>query len=140
MILWLTGNSGSGKSTLATAFRKVAPQWVNLDGDAMRRSISVGVGFSKDDRHAHNLRVARLAKVLDGQGHNVIVSVIAPFRDTRREIENILPNVIWVYMKRKLVEDEQRPYEPPVGVVTLHVDETSLNEEVSELRRVTQWT
>ncbi|QQS61837.1 MAG: adenylyl-sulfate kinase [Candidatus Moraniibacteriota bacterium] len=37
------------------------------------------LGFSNEDRKEHNMRVARLTKVLNSQGFNRVVPVIAPF-------------------------------------------------------------
>jgi cytidyltransferase-like protein len=110
-VIWLTGQSGSGKTTLAAAVKARLSGVVVLDGDDMRESISPE-GFSHEDRHAHNLRVARLAQVLSRQSP-VIVSVIAPFRETRRQIDQII-SPLWVLCRRS----EQKagaefPYELP---------------------------
>ncbi len=111
-IIWLTGQSGSGKSTLARALKEKIPEAVVLDGDEMRESISLGAGFSMADRDAHNLRVARLALVLSKQSP-VIVSVIAPFEETRRKVDALIKPV-WVYIKRKgAARGTQYPYEAP---------------------------
>ena len=69
MITWITGNSGSGKTTLA---RKIiaADGGILLDGDSMRTCWSLGLG--KEDRIENNMRIAKIAKVLDGQGFNVV--------------------------------------------------------------------
>lgn len=53
---------------------------INLDGDIMRSSISKGLGFSNADRLENNLRIARLASVLESQGFDVVVSTICPGR------------------------------------------------------------
>jgi hypothetical protein len=92
-IVWLTGQSGSGKTTLGECIKSLFGTAVILDGDEMRDSIS-SEGFSRKDRHAHNLRVARLAQVLSKQSL-VIVSVIAPFADARSEIDNLI-SPLWV--------------------------------------------
>jgi len=89
LIIWLTGASGAGKTTLAKALVKKLRNWIILDGDDMRDSISVGAGFDEKDRTEHNLRVARLAKVLEKQGSNILVSVIAPFPDLREKVDLI---------------------------------------------------
>ncbi len=89
MIIWLTGASGAGKTTLANALSKKLRNWIILDGDEMRDSISVGAGFDEKERTEHNLRVARLAKVLEKQGSNILVSVIAPFPDLREKVDLI---------------------------------------------------
>lgn len=109
-IYWLTGQSGSGKTTIAEALHKEIGAVV-LDGDEMRNSISVGAGFSRKDRDEHNLRVARLAKVISKRSP-VIVSVIAPFKNTREEIDKIAKPV-WIYVKRKFKTDINKPYQVP---------------------------
>ena len=98
MIIWLTGASGAGKTTLAKALVKKLRNWIILDGDEMRDSISVGAGFDKKERTEHNLRVARLAKVLEKQGSNILVSVIAPFPDLREKVD-LICSPKWVCLK-----------------------------------------
>lgn len=109
-IIWLTGNVASGKTSLAYLLKERLNAVV-LDGDEMRQSISQGAGYGKRDRHQHNLRVARLANVLNSQGHNVVVSVIAPYENTRKKIDKIC-SVFWIYVKggRK---GKETPYEIP---------------------------
>ena len=121
MIIWFTGNSGAGKTTLAQAIQKKRPEIIILDGDEMRASISLGTGFSKEDREEHNLRVARLADVLNKQGHTIIVSVIAPFQDARNKITEIC-DPTWFFIKRNLSVDVKKPYEVPLNIFTIDVD------------------
>lgn len=109
-VIWLTGNMGSGKTSIAYLLKERLNAIV-LDGDEMRQSISLGASFSRKDRNEHNLRVARLAKTLHNQGHNVIVSVIAPFRKTRAEIDKIC-DPYWIYI-RGGEKGKDKPYEVP---------------------------
>lgn len=126
-IIWLTGQSGSGKTTLANVLQKELGAVV-LDGDEMRGSISEGLGFSKEDRNTHNLRVARLAKVLS-KTSPVIVSVIAPFESTRAQIDELIKPV-WIYLKRKLPKDKNKPYQIPKNPhLTLDSDKQSPQEQ-----------
>ena len=122
-ILWLTGNTGSGKSTLADAAEKhinrSAPSWnsaarklVVLDGDELRETISLDEDLSAEGRRKHNLRTARLAKLLQQKGFLVVVSVIAPFEALRKEIDAIC-SPQWIYVKRSGITSEDRPYEEP---------------------------
>jgi adenylylsulfate kinase len=83
MIWWITGNSGSGKSTLAKKMTNA--MW--LDGDAMRGCWSLG--FSREDRFENNLRIAKIAKVIHEQGHDVVVSTICPFKELRDAVQKI---------------------------------------------------
>lgn len=110
-VVWLTGQSGSGKTTLAGAIKARLSSAVVLDGDDMRESISAE-GFSAEDRHAHNLRVARLAQVLSKQSP-VIVAVIAPFSATRHEIDRMV-SPRWVLCRRRAQKQgSEFPYEVP---------------------------
>lgn len=123
-VVWLTGNMGAGKTSLAYLLKERL-DGVVLDGDEMRQSISTDAGFSKQDRHSHNLRVARLAKTLNAQGQNVIVSVIAPFRATRKEIEGIC-NPYWIYITGGAV-GKDKPYQKPLNPdVTIRPSRESL--------------
>ena len=109
-VIWLTGNVGSGKTSLAYLLKESLSAVV-LDGDELRASISTDLGFSKDDRDEHNMRVARLAKLLNSQGFNVVVSVIAPFQATRDKITELI-KPYWIYVKGgKFGKD--MPYEVP---------------------------
>ncbi len=140
--VWLTGNSEAGKTTLADAWREKHPSWINLDGDEMRATISLGAGFSPEDRREHNLRVARLARLLSTKGHDVIVSVIAPFQEVREEIQKIIPWCQWVYLKRDSIPvDPDRPYEEPPReflLVELDIDSLKVKEEVNALGSMLQ--
>lgn len=128
MIIWLTGASGAGKTTLAQELVKKLRNWIILDGDEMRDSISVGAGFDEKDRTEHNLRVARLAKVLEKQGINVFVSVIAPYPDLREKVD-LICNPTWVCLTGTHVDKNyENPYIQPDNA-SLYLD---LNMTVEE--------
>ena len=127
-IIWLTGQSGVGKTTLVNALKRKIGGIV-LDGDEMRETISTDLGFTREDRDTHNLRVARLANSLSRENF-VIVSVIAPFRTTRRKIDEIL-KPIWVYVERKLSIKKERPYEIPQNYhIKVNSDKQTTGEQV----------
>lgn len=130
-VIWLTGNTKSGKTSLAYLLKERL-NGIVLDGDEMRASISVGAGFSKQEREKHNLRVARLAKVLNAQNQNVIVSVIAPFRSTRKKITQIC-NPYWIYVKGGDF-GKDKPYQVPTNPdVTIEPSRESLLESIEKI-------
>ena len=86
----------------------------------MRDSISLGAGFTKADSAEHNLRVARLAKVLSEQSE-VVVSVIAPMIVIREQIDKTC-NPIWIYLHRTLPERDGHFYEEPTWYPTINQD------------------
>lgn len=132
-VVWFTGESGAGKTTIAKALKKEFDAII-LDGNDMRESISLGAGFSKEDRKEHNLRVARLANVLSRQ-QNVFVTVIAPMEDVRKEITGICCP-LWIYVKKDFPEREGHFYEEPKEYLqTILVDEFELHDSLLTLRR-----
>lgn len=127
-IYWLTGQTGVGKTTLANALQKKIGGVV-LDGDEMRKSISLGLGFSKGDRTKNNLRIARLAHVLSYRSI-VIVSVIAPFEEVRQQVDKAI-HPIWIYMKKKLPKAVNKPYEVPTNPhIIVDSDKQSTQDQV----------
>ena len=86
--MWFTGLSGAGKSTIS---RLVAAELERrgltvelLDGDAVRRHLSAGLGCTKEDREANLGRVGGVASRLGRAGGTVVVAAISPYRDARR--------------------------------------------------------
>jgi len=94
MITWITGNSGSGKTRLAKALQSEYGG-VILDGDDMRGCWELG--FSADDRWEQNKRVAKIARVIDKQGVDVIVATICPYKQLRKQVYNIT-NCKFIYL------------------------------------------
>jgi adenylylsulfate kinase len=88
--VWLTGLSGAGKTTIAdavaAALRAAGREVEVLDGDEVRRGLSAGLGFSRDDRDTHVRRVGFVAELLARHGVVVLVPVIAPYAATRDEV------------------------------------------------------
>lgn len=111
-IIWLTGNTGAGKTAIAYLLKERMNAIV-LDGDELRASISTDLSFSPEDRDQHNMRVARLAKILNAQGNNVVISVIAPFQATRDKINEVI-NPFWIYVKGGATGADN-PYEVPTN-------------------------
>ena len=144
-VIWLTGNTGAGKTTLAEGMKQyfneelgtdhpAARRVVVLDGEEMRATISTEEGLSPEDRRRHNLRVARLAKLMSEHGFLVIVAVIAPFTVVREELQSIC-DPMWVYIKRSNLNGPDRPYEPPVDpAAVIDNDLLSIEEGREELK------
>lgn len=132
-IIWLTGQSGAGKTTLAKRIQKEWP-CVILDGDEMRDSISLGVGFSPKDRADHNYRVARLARELCKQT-NVVVSVIAPIKNVRETILRNHSNIKFVYVKRTLPKRDGHFYEKSSEYLILNHDRLSIEQSFDVLKK-----
>ncbi|HEX7663159.1 MAG TPA: adenylyl-sulfate kinase [Polyangiaceae bacterium] len=93
-VVWLTGLSGAGKSTLSDALvprlRAAGKKVELLDGDVVRTNLSVGLGFSREDRDRNVARIAFVAHLLARNGVVVVVAAISPFRGARDEARKLI--------------------------------------------------
>jgi adenylylsulfate kinase len=88
--VWLTGLPSAGKTTvaqtLAGRLRAAGRRVEVLDGDEIRRFLSAGLGFSREDRNTNVQRVGLVAEILARNGIVVLVPVIAPYADSRAAV------------------------------------------------------
>jgi sulfate adenylyltransferase len=117
LVLFFTGLSGSGKSTLARALmdrlledgrRSVT----SLDGDVVRRNLSAGLTFSKEDRETNIRRIGWVAAEISRHGGVAVCSPIAPFdatrQDVRRSVEEAGGAFFLIHVATPLEECERR--------------------------------
>lgn len=102
-VLWFTGLSGAGKSTLcamvAAELRRRGVHVETLDGDEVRKNLSKGLGFSKEDRDENVRRLGFVARVAARSGACAITAAISPYRSVREEIRAQTPRFCEVYCK-----------------------------------------
>jgi len=114
-ITWFFGNSGAGKTTLSDSIKTDdirSPYYnaIRLDGDKMR-GVWRDLDLSKKSRYEQNRRVARLAQMFDKMGFNVIVSVICPYAELRKEIKEQI-NCKFIYIEGGK-EGKNYPFDKP---------------------------
>ncbi len=87
LTVWFTGLSGSGKSTIAEMlyheFEARGMKTEILDGDEVRKNLSKGLGFSKEDRDTNIMRIGYVANLLTRNGVATICCPISPYKETR---------------------------------------------------------
>ena len=88
--IYFVGLSGSGKSTLAVRLRAKFHEEMPhrevtiLDADEIRRHLSKGLGFSREDRSTNVRRIGYVASEIVKHGGIVIVANIAPYEEDRQ--------------------------------------------------------
>ncbi len=97
-VIFLTGLSGSGKSTIARSLvehlqRTGSRPVTLLDGDDVRRLLSSGLGFSRQDRELNVRRLGWVASLISKSGGVAVCAPIAPFEATRQEVRAMALNV-----------------------------------------------
>ena len=94
-VLFLTGLSGSGKSTVARDLRDALAERGDrrvtlLDGDLVRRMLSAGLTFSREDRDLNVLRIGYVAAEIARHGGIAICAPIAPYAATRARVREMV--------------------------------------------------
>ena len=96
--LFLTGLSGSGKSTIANVLMaklmEIGSRPVTLlDGDIVRKNLSSELGFSKEHRDLNIQRIGFVASEITKNRGVAICAPIAPYRNVRREVRELIGSV-----------------------------------------------
>ena len=116
LTIFFTGLSGAGKTTLAEALQtklgEVDARPVRLlDGDVLRRSLSSELGFSREHRDLHVVRVGHVAAEVTACGAIALCAVIAPYETARtrvRAMVEALGTFVLVHVSTPLEVCEQR--------------------------------
>jgi len=110
--IWITGYSGSGKTTLAEELqKKIIERTIPceiLDGDIIRKNLSKGLNFSKEDRCENIMRIGFVAEILSKHGVYVIVSAISPYISARNSVREKIKHFVEIYAQCSIEECERR--------------------------------
>jgi bifunctional enzyme CysN/CysC len=112
-VFWLTGLPSAGKSTVAMAVQRMlferGRQVYVLDGDTLRTSLNLDLGFTDEDRSENVRRTAAVAGVFADAGFIVICALISPFAADRELARAAYPNGFHeIYVSCDLVTAEGR--------------------------------
>jgi len=116
VVVFMTGLSGSGKSTLARDLRDALSERGDrtvslLDGDQVRRLLSAGLTFSREDRDLNIMRIGYVATEVARHGGIAICAPIAPYAAARAAVRSMVTEVgdfVLVHVSTPLAECEAR--------------------------------
>ena len=107
-LIVFTGLSGSGKSTIAEMlfheFKARDLKTEILDGDEVRKNLSKGLGFSKEDRDTNIMRIGFVANLLTRNGVAAICCPISPYKETRDANRALIGEFVEVYVHATVEE------------------------------------
>ncbi|GAB3508746.1 adenylyl-sulfate kinase [Phytohabitans suffuscus] len=117
LVVFFTGLSGSGKSTIARgvsdALRESGDRTVTLlDGDVVRRELTKGLGFTREDRDTNVRRIGWVAAEVARHRGMALCCPIAPYARARATARALAHEAgagfILVYVSTPLAVCEQR--------------------------------
>ena len=89
MIYWFTGQPAHGKTVLANMLKEELPNAFRIDGDEMRE-LFTNKDYSINGRVVNVGTAQKIAHYLHNQGHDVIVSLVAPYVDQREDFKKLI--------------------------------------------------
>jgi len=89
MIYWFTGQPAHGKTVLANMLKEELPNAFRIDGDEMRE-LFTNKDYSINGRVVNVGTAQKIAHYLHNQGHDVIVSLVAPYIDQREDFKKLM--------------------------------------------------
>lgn len=89
MIYWFTGQPAHGKTVLANMLKEKLPNAFRIDGDEMRE-LFTNKDYTINGRVVNVGTAQKIAHYLHNQGHDVIVSLVAPYIDQREDFKELL--------------------------------------------------
>ena len=112
MIIQIIGQAGSGKTTLAIELADRV-NGIHINADKVRADLNKDLAFTIEDRIENARRLGALARLLDEQGHIVIVDFICPTKETR-DAFGVPDHLIWVNrIKEGRFVDTNKMWEDP---------------------------
>ncbi len=76
--------------------------------DEVRKNLTKGLGFSKEDRDENLRRVGFVANLLSRNGVGVLAAFVSPYQRQREELRQNIENFIEVFVDTSLAVCEQR--------------------------------
>lgn len=104
MVVLITGRPNSGKTTFAYEFKEymssVLSDIIILDGDELREALGYK-SYTREGRTKWMLCIAKMARVFEKQGLDVIICLVSPLKDVRRQMLKMFEKSVLLYIKGK---------------------------------------
>ena len=96
--IWITGLPGSGKSTVADALKTAFSKFIILRMDDLRKIVTPEPTYSDAEREIVYRTLVYVAKILTGNGHDVIIDATGNLRRWRDLARKLMPKYMEIYL------------------------------------------
>lgn len=146
-IYWFTGQPGSGKTVLSLKLKtflefNTTNEVFHIDGDELRKLFN-NQKYGREGREENIRRAQDIAKFILSQGHSVVVSLVAPYKEIRESFKKELGNsLVEFYVHTTDIrgrehfhtDEYEKPTENYVDVDTTNVEiQISLNQIIENI-------
>jgi adenylylsulfate kinase-like enzyme len=138
-IYWFTGQPGSGKTVLSSMLKDVLDfnttnKVFHIDGDELRKLFN-NQKYGREGREENIKRAQDIAKFLLAQGHSVVVSLVAPYKEIRESFKKELgDSLVEFYVHTTDIRGREHfhtdEYEKPTENY-IDIDTTNVNPQIS---------
>ena len=144
-IYWFTGQPGAGKTVLSLMLKTVLEdknKVFHIDGDELR-SLFNNQKYGREGREENIKRAQDISKFILAQGHTVIVSLVAPYKELRESFKYDLGDLLVEFYVHTTdirgrehfhTDEYEQPTENFIDIDTTNVDpQISLNKIIENL-------
>jgi adenylylsulfate kinase len=146
-IYWFTGQPGAGKTILSLGLKSyLEEEYQNeifhIDGDELRM-LYKNLNYGREGREENIKRAQDIAKFIHNQGYDVIVSLVAPYRELRENFKKEMGrNLVEFYVHTTDIrgrehfhtDEYEQPTENFTDINTTNIDvKESLNQIIEKL-------
>jgi len=137
MIYWFTGQPGHGKTVLSGMLKdyledEKGKQVIHIDGDDLRE-IFQNKDYSKEGRIKNITFAQGLAKFCHLKGFDVVVSVVAPYKEVRDSFkEDMGQNMFELYVHTTEVRERDQFHSPDYVAPTENFIDVDTTEDTPE--------
>ena len=141
MIYWFTGQPGAGKTTLALELIKHLNNPIHIDGDNLR-DILKNYDYTDSGRKKNIENVITIARFLDFKNFDVVISVVAPFRNLRESLKktnNVKEFYVHTTNKRGRENYFCKHYEKPeTNFIDVNTSIKTVDETIIDILKILQ--
>ncbi len=143
-IYWFTGQPGSGKTTLGLKLKNylkstTKKEIIHIDGDELRLLFK-NINYGKLGREENIKRAQDIAKFMHAQGYDIIVSLVAPYKEIREAFKTELgSDLIEIYVHTTEIRGREQFHsdeyiKPTENYVSIDTTNVSVEECLNKIK------